>query len=258
MKIDRVDVYPLEYPTVGYFKFFTTPRGHAGRPAVMLKVTADDGTVGWGQAVPVSTWSYETLESSTIVLREYFAPVLIGRDPTDLAGAHAAMDKVIRPGFSTGMPLTRAAVDAALHDLIGKVQNKSLAELWGRPRRGTLELSWTVNVRTLDEVDASIAEAKRRGYRQFNVKVAPDPEFDVQVVRHVREAAPEGFLWTDANGGYDPATALVAAPMLADEGVAILESPIPPNCISGWVSTMGVNTTCPFRTSFAVARHASK
>ena len=52
MKIDRIDVYPLEYPTVGYFKFFTTPRGATGRPAVMVKISADNGTVGWGQAVP--------------------------------------------------------------------------------------------------------------------------------------------------------------------------------------------------------------
>ncbi|TWT83541.1 Chloromuconate cycloisomerase [Planctomycetes bacterium CA13] len=234
MKIDRIDVYPLEYPTVGYFKFFTTPRGATGRPAVMLKITADDGTVGWGQAVPVSTWSYETLEATTIVLRNYFARALLGFDPTDIAGANAAMDRVIRPGFSTGMPLTRAAVDIALHDLVGKATGQSLAQMWGRPQRGTLPLSWTVNARTIEDVEPTVTEGLSRGYKHFNVKVAPDPTFDREVVRRVRKLSPDGFLWTDANGGYDLETALVAAPILADLGVAILESPLPPNRIRGY------------------------
>ena len=52
MKIERVDIYPVEYPTVGFFKFFTTPLGASGRPAVVIRIGADDGAVGWGQAVP--------------------------------------------------------------------------------------------------------------------------------------------------------------------------------------------------------------
>lgn len=234
MKIESVDVYPLEYPTRLYFKFFTTPLGASGRPAVMIRLTADDGQVGWGQAVPISTWSSETLESSCIALRKYYAPALKGHDAGDLAGAHAVMDRAIRPEFSTGMPLTRAAVDMALHDLIGKATGRSLAELWGRSRRGTMELSWTVNVTSLDGVDASVEEGKRLGYRHFNVKVAPDPVFDLDVVRKVRDAAPDGFLWTDANTAYDLESALAVAPGLADLGVQVFESPLPPNRISGY------------------------
>ncbi len=225
MKIESIAIYPLEYPTKLYFKFFTTPLGAAGRPAVVIRVTTDTGLVGWGQGVPISTWSEETLEISVLALRNYYAPVLKGRDPLDLPGAHAAMDKAIRPGFTTGLPLTRAAVDMALHDLAGK----SLAELWGKPRQGALELSWTVNVTSLDGVESSIAEGQRLGYRHFNVKVAPDPAFDVQVVKMVRDAAPEGFLWTDANTGYDLDRALAVAPKLADLGVRVFESPLPPN-----------------------------
>lgn len=200
----------------------------------MIKVTTDDGIVGWGQAVPVSTWSYETLETSILTLLNYYTPVLKGLDPLDIPGAHRAMDKAIRPGFTVGMPLTRAAVDMALHDIFGKSSGKSLAELLGQPRCGRLKLSWTVNATTLEEVEASVAEGKRLGYRYFNVKVAPDPEFDVQVVKLVRESAGEGFLWTDANTGYDLSTALKVAPRLADLGVEVFESPLPPNCISGY------------------------
>jgi len=234
VKIARIDLFPLRYPMAGYFKFFTGPHGSAGRAAVLVKITADNGTVGWGQALPIAKWSYETLETAYVVLRDYYTPVLIGRDPSDIAGAHAAMEEAVAPGFSTGMPISRAGIDLALHDLTGRLLKMSLAQLWGRKSGGALILSWTVNVQTIDEIVPLMEEGRRRGYRNFNIKVAPDPDFDARLAREVRQQAPESFLWADANGGYDPATALTAAPRLADAGVDVLEAPLRPNRISGY------------------------
>ncbi len=232
--VDRIEIFPLRYPMTGYFKFFTGPHGSAGRAAVVVKITASNGTVGWGQSVPIAKWSYETLETATLVLADYYTPVLLGRDPSDIPGAHAAMDRAVAPGFSTGMPISRAGIDIALHDLTGKLQGKSLAELWGRSSRSPLTLSWTVNVRRLDEIDTLVAKGRTRGYRHFNIKVAPDPDFDVALATEVRRLAPDAFLWADANGGYDPATALAVAPRLAAAGVDVLEAPLRPNRISGY------------------------
>jgi L-alanine-DL-glutamate epimerase-like enolase superfamily enzyme len=234
VKIDRIDVFPARYPTIGYFKFFTGPYGAVGRAAVNVKITADDGTVGWGQSVPIEKWSYETLEAATVALRDYYAPQLIGHDPTDVAGAHRIMDDTIQPSFTTGMPITRAGIDVALHDLTGKLLGKPLCQLWGLPRGGPITLSWTVNARTLDEADRVMHAGRERGYRNFNIKVAPDPKFDVELARHVRKSAPDGFLWADANGGYDPRTALETVPRLADAGVDVIEAPLRPNRISGY------------------------
>jgi len=233
-RIERVDLFPVLYPTAGYFKFFTGPRGAAGRAAVIVKITSDNGTVGWGQAVPISQWSYETWETAAIVLRDYYAPVLIGRDPADIDGAHAEMDKAVAPGFTTGMPISRAGIDLALHDLAARLSGKSMAEMWGRKPEKAIILSWTVNVTKLDDIGKVMDEGKRRGYRHFNIKVAPHPEFDAALAREVRRLAPETYLWADANGGYDPDTALRAAPKLADCGVDVLEAPLRPNRISGY------------------------
>jgi L-alanine-DL-glutamate epimerase-like enolase superfamily enzyme len=233
-KIERIDVFPMRYPMKGYFKFFTGPHGGAGRAAVIVKITADDGTVGWGQSVPIAKWSYETLETATIALRDYYGPALIGHDPTDIEGAHTVMDRAIAPGFSTGMPITRAGIDIALHDLSGKLQGKSLSQMWSRDAGEPVELSWTVNVKGIDDVEEVMEEGMKLGYRNFNIKVAPDPVFDVELANRVRKLAPKGFLWADANGGYDPAVALKAAPKLADAGVDVLEAPLKPNRISGY------------------------
>ena len=234
VKIDRIDLYPVRYPMTGYFKFFTGPHGSAGRAAVLVKITADDGTAGWGQALPIAKWSYETLETATVVLRDYYSPVLIGRDPTDIEGAHGEMNRAVAPGFTTGMPISRAGIDLALHDLSGKLQGKSLAQMWGKPTGGQVTLSWTVNVTKIDDVGHVMDEGKKRGYRHFNIKVAPDPDFDVELAREVRRLAPETFLWADANGGYEPDTALRATPRLAEVGVDVLEAPLRPNRISGY------------------------
>ena len=233
-RIERIEVFPVRYPMTGYFKFFADASNAPGRPAVLVKVTAEDGTVGWGQSVPIAKWSYETLETATVALRAYLTPALVGLPATDLEGAHRAMDRAIAPGFSTGMPITRAGLDLALHDLIGKLSGRSLAEMWGREPLPSLPLSWTVNVQDLRDVEAVVQAGVERGYRHCNIKVGPDPAFDAALARAVRRLVPDGFLWADANGGYDEATALRAAPLLADAGVDMLEAPLRPNRIRGY------------------------
>ncbi len=140
MRIERIELFPVRYPMTGYFKFSAGPAGEAGRAAVIVKVTADDGTIGWGESVPLPTWSDETLETAVVALRHYLIPALIGHDPTDLPGAHRRLDAAIAPGFSTAMPMTRAGLDLALHDVAGRATGQPLHVLWGRPRGGPLTL----------------------------------------------------------------------------------------------------------------------
>lgn len=236
-KIEAVEAFPLMYPVVGRFKFFEGPDGKpGGRPAVLVKITAEGGAVGWGQSVPIPRWSYETLETATSTIRRHLAPVLIGRDAFDVDGLHAAMNQAIAPSFSTGQPIAKAGVDLALFDLTGRILGKTAAERWGREGKGkrSITLSWTLNPKTLGDVEGLIEQGKARGYRHFNVKVAPDPKVDFELCRIVKRLVPDGFLWADANGGYDEATALDVAPRLADVGAAVLEQPLPPNRLRGY------------------------
>ncbi|HPT25938.1 MAG TPA: enolase C-terminal domain-like protein, partial [Bryobacteraceae bacterium] len=192
--------------------------------------------VGWGQAVPVETWSYESVEASEVTLKNYLIPAVKGLNPTDLAAVHQAMNTVIRPSFSTGMPMTKAGIDLALHDLAGRLANKSVPEMWGRKPQQMVPLSWTLNPRTLDEVPVLMEEGRKLGYKHFNIKVAPDPKFDIAMAKEVRRHAPNCFLWADANGGYDLETALAVAPRLKDAGVDVLEQPLPANRLTGFAA----------------------
>jgi L-alanine-DL-glutamate epimerase-like enolase superfamily enzyme len=233
--IASIDTYPLLYPTVGRFKFLEGPKGRPpGRPSVLVKITADNGTTGWGQSVPVPRWSYETTESVHSTINRYIAPELIGRDPFDIEGIHALMSQLIAPGFSTGQPICKAGIDLALFDLTGRLAHKSVSQHWNRPSQARLTLSWTLTHGSPGEIEAGIEQGRARGYTNFNVKVAPHPKLDLEMCRIVKQLAPDGFLWADANGGYDEATALEIAPKLADIGVHVLEQPLPANRLNGY------------------------
>lgn len=229
--IGAIDVFPVNYPIKGQFKFL-----EGGRPAAIIKVTASDGTVGWGESIPSHRWSYETLETVTSTIRNYLAPQLIGHDVFDIAGAHQTMNRNIAPSFSTGQPVAKAGIDLALYDLVGKVSGQPLAHLWNRTAVDEITLSWTLNPERLEDIDALIDQGWQQGYRNFNVKVGTAPAFDLELCKRVKARVPEGFLWADANGGYDTVTAMDIAPKLAEVGVDVLEQPLPSNRLTGYRS----------------------
>ena len=123
-----VETFLARYPVTGAFKYLPA-RGGKGptRDTVVLRLTAEDGAVGWGQAVPSPTWSYETVETVRTTLDRHLGPALLGRDPEDLAGIEGLLRRVIAPGFSTGQPIAKAAIDLALLDLAGRRAGRAVA-----------------------------------------------------------------------------------------------------------------------------------
>lgn len=231
--IRGIDFFKVAYRTRAYFRFFENNE----RPTLVVRIRAGNRSeyVGWGQAVPSPVWSYESIDTVLATLQR-IAPHLLDKNPTDIAGAHAIMNRMIAPSFSTGAPIAKAAIDLALHDIAGKLAGKSVPELWGLKPLEKITLSYTINPTRLDEVAPMIAQGRAEGYKHFNIKVAPDPKFDVEMAREVRKHAPDCFLWADANGGYDVETALGVAPKLRAAGVNVLEQPVPSNRLRGFMA----------------------
>jgi L-alanine-DL-glutamate epimerase-like enolase superfamily enzyme len=228
-RIQRIDVGRLDYPLVGEFKFFRSGR----RASVVVRMTDEAGTQGWGQAVPVESWTYETVETVESTLARYLAPALLGADPSDLGEVHARMERAIRPSFSVGQPLAKAALDLACFDLWGRRTDRSVCELLGKRQIDEVKLSWTINATTIEKAHAQLEQGRAAGYSSYNVKLGPPqtPAYDRELIRAVRDFAPSGFHWADANTSYDLATAREMAPRLAHAGFRAFESPLPPNRI---------------------------
>ena len=225
--IARVESGRLDYPLAGEFKFFRS----GVRPSVVVRLTDSAGVQGWGQAVPVETWTYETAESVESTLARYLAPAVLGAEPSDLADVHARMERAIRPSFSVGQPLAKAAIDLACYDLWGRQAGKAVSQLLGKSSISRIKLSWTINTSSLEKAHQQLEHGRGAGYTSYNVKIgAPQtPDYDRSLVRAVREFAPQGFHWADANTSYDLETAKRMAGVLADAGFKALESPLPPN-----------------------------
>jgi L-alanine-DL-glutamate epimerase-like enolase superfamily enzyme len=230
--IVRVELGRFDYDLRGKFKFFKT----SVRPSIVVRLTDENGVQGWGQSVPVETWTYETVETAATTLRHYLAPAILGANPSDLVEVHQRMERAIRPSFSVGQPLCKAALDLACYDLWGKQTNRSVSKLIGGAKENRLKLSWTIQAPTLADAETQLALARAGGYDSFNIKLGypQTPQYDLEVVRLVCNFAPNGFHWVDANTNYDVDTALAIAPKLADAGLKGLESPLPPNLIRGY------------------------
>jgi muconate cycloisomerase len=212
---------------------FATSRAAVGTPAsgrilVLVRLVDGAGRAGWGEAGPIPGWSPETPGSVLDAVRRHLAPAVTGLDPADVAGLHAAMDGALAPGRGRGMPIAKAAIDLAAHDLVGRRLGVPLWQLLGRRGLPAVRLSWTV----LGDGAASVREGLAAGFRHFNVKVGLGIERDAALVRLVRRlAGRSAFLWADANGGYAPHEGRAAARALAAAGADVLEQPLPPHAL---------------------------
>ncbi|MEU9010418.1 dipeptide epimerase [Streptomyces sp. NPDC048479] len=191
--------------------------------SLVVEVRTADGDYGLGEASPMTAYTGETLAGLEAALTEHAAPALIGRDPRDLAGAHAAMDTAIR-----GQHLAKAALDIALHDVAARAAGWPVHLLLGGCARPRVPTTWVVGLGTVEEMAEEATVYAAKGFTHIKVKGGEDPELDEQLVRSVRKAVPDSVeLSLDANEGYDPGTAARTVARLADAGLDLVEQPLP-------------------------------
>ncbi|MGW1209049.1 mandelate racemase/muconate lactonizing enzyme family protein [Streptomyces sp. NPDC002499] len=237
--VERIETFTVALPTLRDFAVAGGSVTARGLPAVrvLVKVTASDGSIGWGEATPIPSWTYETTESIESTLTHYLAPAATGLPLWDLDGLVRVLDGTLRRGWSTGMPLARAALDVAWHDALARSRGVSLGELWGRRRHDTVDLCWIAGGATPGALAESVAEGRELGYRHFKIKTGlvpgQDEALEAARVRAVREAAPDGRLIVDANQAGTQDSALRLARLLEPYDVVALEQPLPANDIEG-------------------------
>jgi muconate cycloisomerase len=227
-RIASVEVIPAAVPFAAKFSVASGEVGgrqNAG-PVVFVKLTTESGAVGWGEQRALPTWSYETVESITSTIRRYFAPILIGRSPFGLASIHRDMAKQISPSVSNGMPFARAAVDIALHDLMGRLTGLPVHMLLGGKIHDAVELTWAIGIDSPDAM-AETATRWKDGFC-FKVKIGGDPDLDTKRIETVRDVVPTMPLWLDANQSYTPANALRLLERIREiDTIRCLEQPTP-------------------------------
>ncbi len=229
MKIERIEVLPVRLPLKAIARLSRgVPRTmEEGKRVILVKMTGDDGTVGWGEAGPSRRWSAETTHSCYTTIKEYLAPMLIRRDPFDIAGLHAVMNTELAPGLDPGQPIAKAALDLATHDLICKHLGIPLQAWLGAKGSDRIELSYLVSAPDVEGTLGQVRAGLELGYRAFKVKVGHEPKLDIERMKAVLELAKDSVIWADANQGYNLADAIRAARGFEALGIELFEQPIP-------------------------------
>jgi o-succinylbenzoate synthase len=235
MKISKIEVFPLTLPMKQNFFISGGKVGDLGQgaPHVYVKITDDEGAEGWGEARPSHRWSYETLESVTTTIEHYLKPVLLGESVRDLNRIHRLMDRSIAAGFSKGMPIAKAAVDMAIHDLLAKHHGTHLPGLWMGTFKDTIRLSYLISTNDPDQACKKAREAKENGYLAIDVKIGLNPKLDVQILEAVKQAAPELYFRADANQAYTLTEAVRLSREMERIGVDVFEQPLKANDLTG-------------------------
>ena len=190
-------------------------------PSVFLRLETDAGFVGFGSASPDPDVTGETHETVLRALVEIAEPRLRGCDALSWRRHLARMAEAL-----PDQPSARAAVDIALHDLLGKAAGLPVFRLLGG-RRSSMATSVTIGI--LDEA-STVERARRwarRGFVRLKIKGGQACEEDIARVRRVREAVgPAIGLSFDANQGYTVDEAIRFARDTAAARLEFLEQPV--------------------------------
>jgi L-alanine-DL-glutamate epimerase-like enolase superfamily enzyme len=195
--------------TVALAETFTISRG-AQEDAELLEVEIRHGDVsGFGEGAPIARYD-ESVASGLA----WLDGVELGDDPWALDAIHDSLP--------AGQYAARAAVDAALHDLQGKLVGEPTWRLLGLRRDGP-PTSWTVWLGDPEDMARRAELGTARGFKRLKLKLGGRDGLDLERVRAVRGAT-DVPLQVDVNEAWTLAEALEYLPQMPLE---YCEQPLP-------------------------------
>ena len=180
-----------------------------------------DGLVGYGEASmpPYLQKELGTVESVMAFLRKVQEGIGRFEDPFQLEDILAYID-----GLSEGNAAAKAAVDIALHDLVGKLLQAPWYRIWGLDKAKAPSTTFTIGIDTPEVVRQKTKECAD----QFNIlKVKLGSDHDKQLIETIRSVT-QLPIAVDANQGWnDRQQALDMIHWLKEQGIVMVEQPMP-------------------------------
>jgi L-alanine-DL-glutamate epimerase-like enolase superfamily enzyme len=220
VKIESIETIVANVPYRRHEVSAIVNRG--GVTDVVIKVTADDGTIGWGEACSgPDVASVESALSSMI-------PFLVGCDIWDTEQARAT---VYHNGLWHLRPTTAnfawAGIDMALWDLRGKDVQLPVYKLLGGQRRKTVSYFYYLIHSDLADIAAQCRSGLGAGYSEFYIKGGIDFAAELAMIEAARDAlGPTPRIRIDVNGGWSSADALRNLELLARFDIDFVEQPV--------------------------------
>lgn len=221
MKIAKIETAEISIPLVTPFK--TALRTVESVNDIVVRITADDGQVGFGEAPPTAVITGDTKGSICCAIEEFIAPNFVGMDIENIDGIMKKLHGCILKNTSA-----KAAVDMAIYDLFAKSCGKPLYKVLGGSRR-EIETDLTISVNDIDEMVSDSLKAVEKGFKILKIKVGKESKKDIERIKAIREAVGGSIkLRIDANQGWSPKEAVRIIRTLEDMGMDmdLVEQPV--------------------------------
>ena len=211
--------------------------------SVLIKITADDGTVGWGE-----TYGIVAPDAVTSIIDDVLGPVIIGRDPRDAVVIQEDLYDLMRVrGFFGGFYVDAiAGVDIAVWDLFGKLLGQPVVKLLGGQRMTKIPAYVSGLPRaTLGERLDLARGMQALGFDAFKYAAAVSNEGIVNEMRILREGlGPDVRLMVDLHWKFTAQEAIQLIAQLEPFNPYFVEAPCQPEDLEGQAH-VGANVRVP-------------
>lgn len=193
MKIDIIELRHVKMKLASPFK--TSMGTDFFVEHIIIKVESG-GITGWGECVAEGNpfYSYETVQTSWHILKDFIIPNVVGEKISNIE------DAINRWNNIRGHRMAKAGLEAALWDLFAKRKNLSLSKLIGGVRN-KIDVGVSIGIQKsekdlLKKVEGYVKE----GYKRIKIKI--EPGYDITPIKFLRKYFPDILLQVDANSAY--------------------------------------------------------
>jgi len=197
MKISEIHIYQVDLPVKN--GPYTMANAEVYKlDSTLVKIVTDKGLVGWGETCPVGpTYQPQHALGARAALKE-MSSGLIGESVLGITQVYRKMDNLLN-----GHSYAKAAVDIAIHDLLGKHYGVRVCDLLGGAITESVPSYYATGVGAPDDIARLAIEKKKEGYPRLQIKIGGRPvEIDIETIKKVWEkTGPDIRLAVDGNRG---------------------------------------------------------
>jgi muconate cycloisomerase/chloromuconate cycloisomerase len=194
---------------------------HATSQFLFIRVTLQNGVEGFGEVSGTLNWSGEDASTAEPIIRELIAPLLIGMSLEDFSKLLSKIENA-----TIGNSFTKAGVEMALWDALGKCENLPVYSLLGGKNRDEVQVKISISGDGQQIADG-YEEARNSGFRKFKVKVGHGRTRDLPRFSSLRHLVGDAaYIGVDANCGWSRSEAEHCIEELKKMDVAFIEQPL--------------------------------
>lgn len=228
LPIRRVEVFGVAVPLVGpgFRNAYVTK---TVQKSALVRLTAEDGSIGLGNIDPSPGYSVETIEQSLLAIRDELAPLV---QSCDAGNPHQVMQRMDQG--RSGYLDAKAAIEMACVDMLARRLNIPVHQYLGGAVVDTVRFNAWIGIVPPDEAAAEARKWFDRGFRSAKIKVGGGVKADRDRLTAVRDAVgPTMALRADANAGYSVEEAIALGRLLEPIGLQLLEQPVAEDDLAG-------------------------